>query len=88
MSDEGTDPVERAHIALAHLVADARKHAAGGETDALFDTLEVVEAVARSELPDGDLRDRLRFGRARVAYHADADYEVAVEYLRAMERRL
>ena len=86
MSDEGTDRTAGVHTALSHLIADARLHAAGGETAELLDSLGTVSAVSRTELPDGYLRERLLFGCSRVEYHADADHEVAAEYLRAMER--
>ena len=88
MSDEGTDRDPRAHTALSHLVSDARTHATTGETGALLEVLETVGAVSSSELPEGDLRERVLFGRSRVEYHAGADPEVAVEYLRSMERLL
>ncbi|WP_313690811.1 hypothetical protein [Halorarum halobium] len=88
MSDEGTDHPPGVHTALGHLVADAREHAASGETAAMLDALDVLGDVCRTELREGSLRDRLLFGCSRVEYHADADPEVAVEYLRAMGRLL
>lgn len=86
MSDEGTDRTAGVYVALSHLVAEARQHAAGGETEELLDALDTVSTVSRTELPEGPLRERLLFGCSRVEYHADADHEVATEYLRAMER--
>lgn len=86
MSDEGTDRPAGVYTALSHLVAEARLYAAGGETEQLLDALDTVTTVSRTELPEGPLRERLLFGCSRVEYHADADHEVAAEYLRAMER--
>lgn len=86
MTDERTDRPGDVDAALSGMLSTAREHASEGETDELHDALDAVSTVARTELPETGRRERLLFGCSRVEYHAEADHEVAAEYLRAMER--
>ncbi|QLG62752.1 hypothetical protein [Halorarum salinum] len=86
MTDERTDRPGDVDATLSGLLSTARGHASEGETDELLDALEAVATVARAELPETGRRERVLFGCSRVEYHAEADHEVAAEYLRVMER--
>ncbi|WP_435063918.1 hypothetical protein [Halobaculum sp. EA56] len=74
--------------ALAQLIASARESLRAGDRGEALASVDTAETVAATELPDGDRRDRLLHGCARVADLAEADPSVAAEYLDAMRRRL
>ncbi|MFC7068349.1 hypothetical protein [Halobaculum lipolyticum] len=86
-TDDATLPTD-GEASLARLVESARTALREGRTDDALAAVERADAVAADELPEGDRRDRIRHGCARVADLAADDPPVASEYLDAIRRRL
>ena len=72
---------------LGQLLSNARQSARDGDAETATSLLETASTVAENKLPDGDRRDRLRFG-CSAACDALPDGDLAAEYVAAMERRL
>lgn len=76
------------HETLTGSLAEAVAAARDGDPETVRDRLETVATVATHKLPPSPLRERLLHGCSRARDNLEADYGVAVEYLRAMQRRL
>ncbi|MFB6125998.1 MAG: hypothetical protein ABEJ79_01680 [Halolamina sp.] len=89
MSDPPTPEVPPdVHETLTGLLASAVEYARAGDAEGVRDCLDTVTTVATYKLPPSQLRSRLRHGCQRVGDTVEADYAVAAEYIRAMQRRL
>ncbi|CAI50133.1 uncharacterized protein NP_4084A [Natronomonas pharaonis DSM 2160] len=72
---------------LSQLLSNARQSVRAGDTDTAASLLDTASTVAEHKLPDGDRRDRLRFG-CSAARETLSDRELAAAYIEAMERRI
>lgn len=84
MRDEMPEDVR---ASLGQLLSNARESAREGDTETATSLLETASTVAENKLPDGDRRDRLRFG-CSAAREALPDGDLAAAYIESMERRL
>lgn len=88
------DLPEDAVAVLTQLLDETRAALAAEEFETARETIDSAESVATSKIPDGDLRQSLLHGTARVRSLLDPDTEdgiepdAADEYTAAMERRL